>query len=73
MKTEYRIRQALREAEDGMTIAQLSAALSLGKSLVYYHLKHSMPDVYIDRWAPRAGVPSAVWCAVHVPEDCPRP
>ena len=34
----------------------------------------NMPDVYIDRWIkPTRGPYSAVWCAVSVPEHCPRP
>ena len=68
-----RIREDLRAYDDGMTCKQLSATLGIAERQVRQSLD-SMPDVYIDRWdGPFQGSYAGVWCAVHVPENCPHP
>jgi predicted ArsR family transcriptional regulator len=67
-----KIRLKLREVDDGMTVGELAGALGLSTESVRNSLK-AMPDAYIDRWAKRGNAVASIWCAVHVPEDCPRP
>lgn len=67
-----RIRTFLRGCADGMTAGDISSVTGIDIEAVRRSLK-SMPDVYIDRWVTSKFPPQAVWCAVHVPEDCPRP
>jgi hypothetical protein len=69
----HEIRVLLRAMDDGMTAAQISITLDIPQDSVRQSLAN-MPDVYIDRWIkPTRGPYSAVWCAVSVPEHCPRP
>jgi hypothetical protein len=75
---QTRIRKLLRES-DGMTIAELCAALDTTKDK--YQFKkgvsgclQTMPDAYIDRWVPaHNNLWAAVWCVVIPPENCPKP
>lgn len=70
------VRQLLRLHPDGLTRKQISDLTGIRLDVLTKTLK-SMPDVYVDRWSPPAGwtvgnlVP--VFCAVTVPEDCPKP
>lgn len=67
------IRVLLRAMDDGMTAAQISITLNIKQDSVRQSLAN-MPDVYIDRWIkPTRGPYAAIWCAVSVPEHCPRP
>jgi len=69
----HEIRVLLRAMDDGMTAAQISITLNIAQDSVRQSLAN-MPDAYIDRWVKFARGPySAVWCAVSVPEHCPRP
>ncbi len=68
------VRAALRLAEDGMTLNEIAEKTGLPYRAVHRAVP-KMPDVYIDRWrAPDGAYPyQAVWCAVEVPENCPKP
>lgn len=67
------IRALLRANDDGMTVAQISAALDIKQDNVRQALE-AMPDVYIDRYLePVRGQYPAVWCAVVPPPNCPHP
>lgn len=67
------IRKILRAHPDGLTVSELIFKMQCQDDQIRKALK-AMPDVYIDRWVfPTKGASSAVWCAVEVPEDCPRP
>ena len=72
--THPEVRRILRENPDGLTIKQLAELM--GREIKHLHITlRAMPDTYVDRWIqtkPQAQW-SAVWCAVEVPEDCPRP
>lgn len=75
MKRDLRaeIRALLLRHPDGMTVSRLTILTKATDKSVRHSLG-SMPDVYIDRWEfPRQGPLAAVYCAVEVPEDCPRP
>ena len=75
MKRDLRaeVRALLLATPDGLTASQLT----IDTGATYKSVRHSlssMPDVYIDRWEyPRQGPVAAVYCAVVIPEDCPRP
>lgn len=67
------IRAALLAAPDGLTARQLAAALNITPTAAN-KTAAAMPDVYIDRWETGpARPPAAVYIAVPVPADCPRP
>ena len=68
------IRELLKKTPDGLTVNEICSFTGIRDSNVLRSLK-SMPDVYIDRWlvAKQQKREEAVWCAVEVPEDCPRP
>jgi hypothetical protein len=69
------LREALRKLHDGATASGLARQLGMQPSSALRALR-GMPDVYIDRWerTKRGPVPFvAVFCAAHVPADCPRP
>ena len=69
-----KIREMLREHEDGMTINWLAEFLELKPDYVRGALE-GMPDAYIDRWtkAPKGKTYEAIWCVIVPPENCPRP
>ncbi len=70
------VRSLLLANPEGLTRKALSHLLCADPKVLTYTLNHTMPDAYIDRWAPCFGdrgklVP--VWCCVPVPEHCPKP
>lgn len=67
------IRALLRKHDDGLNAMQIARHLNLSADSIRHALS-KMPDTYIDRWeGPNYGQYTAVWCAVEVPEDCPKP
>lgn len=75
MKRDQRaaVRALLRTQEDGLSAMAIADALAIEQTTARYAL-HAMPDCYIDRWVkPARGPWRAIWCAVSVPEHCPRP
>jgi hypothetical protein len=76
MKSEWpeRLREMLRNEEDGATVAELALRLEARKVSIASALER-MPDTYIDRWteAGQSRPYEAIWCIVTPPENCPRP
>jgi len=77
--THADIREALRKMPDGLTVVAVSSMTGL-TSISVRRAMQSMPDVYIDRWEQTAKTKgykavswTAVYVAVDVPEDCPKP
>jgi len=77
--THADIREALRKMPDGLTITAVCYMTGLRNDTVRRALL-CMPDVYIDRWEQTAKTKgykatswAAVYVAVDVPEDCPKP
>ena len=72
--SHLKIRQLLRQYQDGLTAKEISEKLEKKHDTIYAALQN-MPDTYIDRWlkAEQQLPPQAVWCAVVPPEDCPKP
>jgi hypothetical protein len=75
-RVTHTMRELLRRYPDGLTTVE--AATYAGIS--YDNTKRvlaDMPDVYIDRWVlrdgPGRGPWRCVWCAVDVPDNCPKP
>jgi hypothetical protein len=75
-RVTHTMRELLRRYPDGLTTVE--AATYTGIS--YDNTKRvlaDMPDVYIDRWVLRDGPGRepwrCVWCAVDVPDNCPKP
>ena len=69
----HTLRELLRNHPDGLTVKQMCAITNMLESPTRRTLK-CMPDVYRDRWVIGSGTrPSAVFIAVHVPDDCPPP
>jgi hypothetical protein len=68
------VRQLLRQFEDGLSAKEITEKTGIGQDPLYRVLK-KMPDAYIDRWTfPHGcGHPTAIWCVVDVPENCPKP
>lgn len=68
------LRTLLRNSPDGMDVHTLAHHLDLDPPNVRKRLVE-MPDAYIDRWTHYGGkgMPSAIWCVVVPPENCPRP
>lgn len=67
------VRALLLANPEGLTIRQIVVGTQSSDNNVRSSLT-CMPDVYIDRWEfPRQGPISAVYVAVPIPEDCPRP
>lgn len=66
-----RIRAAL-EQSDGMTIAELCAALSMFKSTVLKAIAEHRGELHIARWIPTTRRPRAVW-ALGRRMDAPKP
>jgi len=76
-KRQDLVRAALRANPDGATVRELADETCLTTSAVAQILP-GMPDTYVDRWqaitkGKGAGAWAAVWCAVEVPADCPKP
>lgn len=68
------IRALLRSNPDGMDVGTIANTLNREPHNVRRVLK-TMSDAYIDRWTHYGGtgMPSAIWCVVVPPENCPRP
>ena len=70
---QNRIRTLLRARPNGMTTNELAEITGLHVANIRTALR-AMPDTYVDRWRVGGrGQFEKVWCAVHVPEDCPHP
>jgi hypothetical protein len=70
----FYVRQLLRINPDGMDVGTIANTLDREPSNIR-RLLATMPDAYIDRWTKFGGVgrPSAIWCVVVPPENCPPP
>ena len=68
------VRAMLKKSEDGLSPKELSEITGISRDHLYKVLD-AMPDAYIDRWTfPHgSGHPTAIWCVVDVPENCPKP
>lgn len=68
------VRQLLRDNPDGMDVGTIANNVDREPSNIRALLS-KMPDAYIDRWTRFGGkgMPSAIWCVVIPPENCPRP
>ena len=72
--TTSTIRTLLKEFSDGLSPKDISEKSGIDRNQLYRALK-KMPDAYIDRWVHLydSGHPTAIWCLVDVPKDCPKP
>jgi len=72
--TTHSIRALLRINPDGMDVGTIANTTNREPENVRRLLK-TMPDAYIDRWTRFGGIgkPSAIWCVVVPPENCPPP
>lgn len=67
------LRKILRQHPDGLTANQLETLVPFSPSDIRRSLS-AMPDVFVDRWVKGGrGQYEKVWCAVHVPANCPHP
>jgi len=67
------IRALLHQNPDGLMVSEIAKALGVKNDSIKVALR-SMVDTYIDRWVRLRGSPiAAVWCAVEVPTNCPKP
>jgi len=68
------VRELLINNPDGMDVYTIANNINREPCNVRRVLK-AMPDAYIDRWTHYGGtgMPSAIWCVVVPPENCPRP
>ena len=68
------IRSLLKKNNDGMSVNEIEAKTKINQDLVRKCL-YKMPDAYIDRWVHLYdfGHPTAIWCVVDVPKNCPKP
>ena len=67
------IRELLHQNPDGLMVSEIAKALGVKNDSIKVALR-SMVDTYIDRWVRLRGSPiAAVWCAVEVPANCPKP
>jgi hypothetical protein len=68
------VRKLLRDNPDGLEVNTIASNLERDSDSIRRVL-HTMPDAYIDRWVlyGKTGMPSAVWCVVVPPKNCPRP
>jgi hypothetical protein len=73
-RTTQSVRELLINNPDGMDVYTIANNLNREPENVRRLLK-TMPDAYIDRWTHFGGrgMPSAIWCVVVPPENCPRP
>ena len=72
-KIQTALRAVLLAHPDGLTGNEAGAAADVDPRAARSALAH-MPDVYIDRWQRNTRGPmSAVFIAVPIPADCPRP
>ena len=67
------IRELLLQNPDGLMVSEVAKALGVKNDSIKVALR-SMVDTYVDRWVKLRGSPmAAVWCAVEVPPNCPKP
>jgi len=68
------LRTLLRNNPDGLDVGTIANYLERETNNIR-RLLNTMPDAYIDRWTHfgGTGMPSAIWCVVVPPENCPRP
>jgi hypothetical protein len=68
------LRNLLQEFSDGLSVKEICEKTGIAQRSVRPTLK-KMADCYIDRWIPGKfrTPPTAIWCIVEVPENCPRP
>jgi predicted DNA-binding transcriptional regulator AlpA len=68
------VRAALKQSEDGLSTKEMAEMTGISQNALYRVLD-AMPDTYIDRWTFPHGIghPTAIWCVVDVPENCPKP
>ena len=67
------IRALLHQNPDGLMVSEVAKALGVKNDSIKVALR-SMVDTYVDRWVKLRGSPmAAVWCAVEVPPNCPKP
>ena len=75
---QQRATEFLQSLPDGATTQAVAKHLALDRGTVWTLLSRT-PLVYIDRWVKSKGegrgsnMYTAIWCAVTVPEHCPRP
>jgi hypothetical protein len=68
-----KLRELLINHPAGMTLKQISKHVP-GKGHSLYRALKRMPDVYISHWVePYGEKQQAVFVAVRIPDDCPRP
>ena len=67
------IRALLHQNPDGLMVSEVAKALGVKNDSIKVALR-SMVDTYVDRWVKLRSAPmAAVWCAVEVPANCPKP
>jgi len=67
------IRELLLQNPDGLMVSEVAKALGVKNDSIKVALR-AMVDTYVDRWVKLRGSPmAAVWCAVEVPPNCPKP
>jgi len=69
------IRSLLKNGKnEGMSVNEIEAKTGFNQVTLRKCLNR-MPDAYIDRWfyPHGCGHPTAIWCVVDVPENCPKP
>lgn len=70
---QRKVRELLRQNPAGLSPLKIAEITGIHPANVRTALR-SMPDVYVDRWAPaKRGQYEKIYVAVHVPEDCPHP
>ena len=81
LKRQQEIRKLLQEAEDGLTIDEIAAALNMNQSATLKSDQVSLRrqvralfGVYVDRWkGPIRGRYAAVFMCISTPENAPHP
>ena len=67
------LRTLLRASPDGLDVGTIANTLEREPSNIR-KLLAGMPDAYIDRWVRQRGnPPTAIWCVIVPPDNCPRP
>lgn len=73
-KIQIAIRQALRDAPNGLSINELSEVSGFRGTSVRRTISYQMPDVYIVEWREQYRCrPTAIYKAAYIPEDAPEP
>jgi chromosome segregation and condensation protein ScpB len=67
------IRALLHQNPDGLMVSEIAKVLGVEHRSIKVALQN-MVDTYIDRWVKLRSAPmAAVWCAIEVPPNCPKP